>query len=95
MPHKISLNDVENFIGGEIADTSVIEKLTGFLASENSQILTLTEKPEKTFFDPWEYYEPTLSRHLSRSSLNYVKAILEHPMLRRQFSEINTLTQNQ
>ncbi len=95
MPHKISLNDVENFIGGEIADTSVIEKLTGFLASENSQILTLTEKPEKTFFDPWEYYEPTLSRHLSRSSLNYVKAILEHPMLRRQFSEINNLTQNQ
>ena len=61
------------------------------MAEENNEILTLTEKPDKTFFDPWEFYEPTLSRHLSKSSLAYVKAILEHPMLRKQFADIAAL----
>ncbi|MCZ6594921.1 MAG: hypothetical protein O6943_08405 [Bacteroidetes bacterium] len=46
---------------------------------------------EKSFFDPWEYYEPALSRHLSKSSILYVKAILKHPLLRKQFSEIKEL----
>jgi len=95
MPHKISLNDVESFLKGSVAEDEVREKLISFLASENNQILTLTEKPDKSFFDPWEYYEPTLSRHLSKSSLEYVKAILTHPMLRKQFSEINALVQQE
>jgi len=92
MPHKVNISDVESFLGGEIADEIIIEKLQSFLARENNLILTLTEKPEKSFFDPWGFYEPTLSRHLSESSLNYVKAILQHPMLRKQMTEIQSLT---
>lgn len=92
MPHKVSISDVESFLGGEIADAEIIEKLQSFLARENNLILTLTEKPEKSFFDPWDFYEPTLSRHLSESSLNYVKAILQHPMLRKQMTEIQSIT---
>ncbi|MEZ4858742.1 MAG: hypothetical protein R2781_08015 [Flavobacteriaceae bacterium] len=95
MPHKVSLNDVENYLNGEIADNETLQKLVNFLAEENNQILTLTEKQDKTFFEPWEFYEPTLSRHLSKSSLAYVKAILEHPMLRKQFAEITALTNPQ
>lgn len=95
MPHKVSTVDVERYLNGEIADATVIEKLSNFLATENNQILTLTEKPDKTFFDPWEFYEPTLSRHLSKSSLAYVKAILEHPLLRKQFAEITALANSQ
>lgn len=92
MPHKVSIPNVEDFLGGEIAVKETKEKLGHFLASENNEILTLTEKPDKTLFDPWEFYEPTLSRHLSESSLHYVKAILKHPLLRKQFSEIQELT---
>jgi hypothetical protein len=91
MPHKVSLADVKGFLKGTIDDSKVKTLLVDFLARENDQILTLTEKPKKTFFDPWEYYEPTLSRHLSKSSILYIKAILEHPLLRKQFSEIKEL----
>ena len=91
MPHKVSLADVKEFLRGTIDDSKVESLLDDILVRENHQILTLTEKPEKSFFDPWEYYEPTLSRHLSKSSIRYVKAILKHPLLRKQFSEIKEL----
>ena len=91
MPHKVSMADVIGFLRGTIDEPEVEKLLVDFLVRENDQILTLTEKPEKSFFDPWEYYEPTLSRHLSKSSILYVKAILEHPLLRKQFSEIKEL----
>ncbi|MEL6811870.1 MAG: patatin-like phospholipase family protein [Bacteroidota bacterium] len=91
MPHKVSLDDATGFLGGELNGNGVKEKLSEFLDKENNEILALTEKPEKSFFDSWEFYEPTLSRHLSKSSIRYVKAILEHPLLRRQFDEINEL----
>ncbi|MEZ4778651.1 MAG: hypothetical protein R2786_04640 [Flavobacteriaceae bacterium] len=95
MPHKVSIDDIEGYLNGEIAEDAVKEQLSNFLAVENDQILTLTEKPDKSFFDPWEFYEPTLSRHLSKSSLAYVKAILEHPLLRKQFAEITALANPQ
>ncbi|OAB78803.1 hypothetical protein [Cochleicola gelatinilyticus] len=95
MPHKVSMDDVESFFGGKITDAEKATLLKGFLAEKNTVILNLTEKPEKSFFDPWEFYEPTLSRHLSKSSLNYVHAILNHPLLRDQFKEIETLVNTQ
>ena len=95
MPHKVSINDVEGFFDGKIIDQTIKDKLKGFLAIENNIILNLTEDPEKKFFDPWEFYEPTLSRHLSRSSLNYIQAILKHPLLRKQFEEIETIINTQ
>ncbi|WP_203292790.1 hypothetical protein [Luteirhabdus pelagi] len=95
MPHKVSFNDVEGYVNGEILDKEIREQLLNFLAEENLQILTLTEKLDNGFFDPWEYYEPTLSRHLSASSIRYVKAILDHPLLNRQFAAIEELIKTQ
>lgn len=95
MPHKVSMDDVETFFGGRITDDKKKELLNTFLAKKNTVILNLTEKPEKSFFDSWEFYEPTLSRHLSKSSLNYVHAILKHPFLIDQFKEIETLVNTQ
>ncbi len=95
MPHKVSINDVEGFFDGKITDESVKANLKSFLAIENNVILNLTENPEKKFFDPWEFYEPTLSRHLSKSSLNYIHAILKHPLLREQFEEIESIINTQ
>jgi hypothetical protein len=91
MPHKVSMDDVETLFKGKITNPNTQAKLAVFLEKENDLILLLTEKPDKSFFDPWEFYEPTLSRHLSKSSLNYIDAILEHPLLKEQFSEIEIL----
>jgi hypothetical protein len=91
MPQKVSVDDVKGFLAGSISDATVEAQLEDFLAKENAQILSLTEKPDKSFFDPWEFYEPTLSRHLSVSSIKYVHAILEHPMLKRQFKDLQEL----
>lgn len=87
----MTLGDVESYFNGTLVDETIKQKLIRFLAEENNIILSITEKPDKNFFDPWEYYEPTLSRHLSQSSLRYIKDILKHPLLREQFSEIETL----
>ncbi len=91
MPHKVSIDDVEAFFKGAITNQTTRKNLENFLETENNLILSLTEKPNKSFFDPWEFYEPTLSRHLSKSSLNYIDAILDHPLLKQQFSEIEKL----
>ena len=95
MPHKVTMEDIIDFLDGEISDKNIEEELVEFLDIENTIILTLTEKPDKTFFDPWEFYEPTLSRHLSKSSLRYIKAILKHPLLIEQFTEIKDLINTQ
>ncbi len=91
MPHKITFSDIENHFKGTILSGKIEENFKAFLTKENNLILSLTEKPNKTFFEPWEYYEPTLSRHLSKSSINYVKAILKHPLLTEQFKEIESI----
>lgn len=91
MPHKVSLADVKGSLNGEIQDSKLEAQLVDFLAEENNTILSITENPEKTFFDPWNFYEPTLSRHLSKSSIRYIKSILKHPLLREQFFEIEAL----
>lgn len=91
MPHKVTLDDVESYFNGAIIDQSIVKELEIFLAKKNKEILDITEKPNKTFFEPWNFYEPTLSRHLSRSSLNYFDAILTHPYLQTQFNEIKKI----
>ena len=95
MPHKVTIEDVVGFFDGDIADQAIENALKSFLDKENNIILSLTEKPKKSFFDPWEFYEPTLSRHLSKSSLRYIKAILKHPLLEEQFGEIESLIKTQ
>tara|TARA_R100001369_G_scaffold92465_1_gene137680 strand:+ start:2342 stop:4951 length:2610 start_codon:yes stop_codon:yes gene_type:complete len=91
MPHKITFADIENHFKGTILSGKIEENFKAFLTKENNLILSLTEKPNKTFFEPWEFYEPTLSPHLSKSSINYVKAILKHPLLTEQFKEIESI----
>ncbi|MCH9659327.1 MAG: patatin-like phospholipase family protein, partial [Bacteroidetes bacterium] len=91
MPHKVSIDDVKTFLNGTIEDPTVESDLIEFLADENELILSLTQDRVPNLFEPWEFYEPTLSRHLSVSSIKYVKSILRHPLLEKQFTEIKTL----
>lgn len=94
MPHKVNMNDIESHLNGKIIDKNLKKQIEDFLAAENQIIFDVTEQPEKSFFEPWLYYEPTLSRHLSESSLNYIHEILKHPMLNSQFNEINNYLSN-
>ncbi|MGI9550037.1 MAG: hypothetical protein ACR2MT_02465 [Aurantibacter sp.] len=97
MPHKVCLDDVESYFGGEIANDTINVKhdLKNYLEDKNKEILNLTEKERKSFFDPWQSYEPTLSRHLSKSSLRYVSKVLKHPLLEEQFWAIDSLIKTQ
>lgn len=97
MPHKVSMEDIVGFFDGDIIDKVIEQNLESFLVIENASILKVTdmEDHEKYFFEPWQYYEPTLSRHLSKSSTRYIKAILKHPLLLEQFAEIGGLINTQ
>ncbi len=72
LPHKVSINDVENYIGGKIDNN----KLAAFLEKENSKILGITNEVND-FFTPWKNFEPVLSRHMSTSNLNYYDNIIK------------------
>ncbi|MGB1451371.1 MAG: hypothetical protein ACPG7E_06650, partial [Marinirhabdus sp.] len=95
MPHKITVKDVESYLNGEIMDPRTKKQLSHYLATENNKILALTDSGDNPFVKPWKYYEPTLSRHLGKSSLNYMTKILEHPLLKKQFAEITKIINSQ
>jgi hypothetical protein len=73
LPHKVSLNDIEAHIGGEIKNS---KQLKIFLNNKNSNILTITNEVND-FNTPWGNYEPVLSRHMSTSNLSYYDKIIK------------------
>lgn len=89
MPHKITMKDAQGVLGGTIENEHLRVKLDSFFGVKNNQIIDLTDKERENLFSPWNSYEPTLSRHLSKSSLRYVDSILNHPYLQKRFDEIN------
>ncbi|MBV1923599.1 MAG: hypothetical protein KUG68_06210, partial [Flavobacteriaceae bacterium] len=92
MPHKISMNDVENHLRGEL-DSLQFAEIKVILKNKNDTIDLLTEGSDpKGFNDSWKTYEPTLSRHLSKSSLVYIDSILKHKELIKLFTKIDLLT---
>lgn len=92
LPHKIEVKDIEKILDGAIENPSLKDTLASFLKKQNRIILNKTDDDDKKFIEPWKYYEPTLSRHLSKSSVAYIQAMLEHPVLKAQFDEIEALT---
>lgn len=87
LPHRISINDIEAFLSGKIPDGSTLHKLEKFLKRRNgviNAILNDTRDP----FTGWKYLEPELSRHFSTSNLNYVRAILRHPDIQKEFQRV-------
>ena len=93
LPHKINLDDVESLIDGELEDCDLRDRLEEFLANSNNQIFEVTEQPENRWNEPWEYYEPTLSRHLNPSSIQYMRKMLIHQEVAQQIKAALELTQ--
>ena len=77
LPHKISIEDIESVIDGEILDTrngKFREILIDYLKKHNANIKNHIR--EKTgSMDSWECYEPVLCRQLSRSNIEYFNRI--------------------
>ncbi|WP_430408824.1 hypothetical protein [Kordia sp.] len=75
LPRIISIENVETFIGGKIEDATLRDLLKDFLNKENKKIYKYSETNENNC--SWETYEPTLARHLSKSTLLYYERVLE------------------
>ncbi len=91
LPHKVTIDEVESFISGTIEDKNLKIELIDFLNTENNLIFSITENPNKSFCESWEYYEPTLSRHLSKSSIAFFQKMLKHPYNLDNFKAIENL----
>ena len=87
---RILVSDVEGVLGGNITNEGIEDDLEAYLKGRNDSILAITEF-RSSFFQEWDYYEPTLSRHLSKSSIDYIKKILEFGDLQAQFETIDSL----
>lgn len=90
LPHRISLEDVEEVLGGELDGeivATVLDELNKKIREHNRIIhAVLDEKPGR--YGEWHYLEPELSRHFSPSNLRYVNKILEHPNIRHSIREV-------
>ncbi len=75
LPRVITMKDVETFVGGEI-EVCTKQKLDHFLDKKNKEIFSITEDSNNKH--TWKTYEPTLARHLSKSTLRYYDSVLKN-----------------
>ncbi|WP_299674375.1 patatin-like phospholipase family protein [uncultured Dokdonia sp.] len=89
LPHKITVKDIEKHMSGTYTKLQK-KKLADLLYSYNEQILDMTGTDTIGFFDKWQYYEPTLSRHMGESSYKYMKRMLDdNEYINRVINEVN------
>ncbi|SNR48835.1 patatin-like phospholipase family protein [Dokdonia pacifica] len=89
LPHKITVKDIEKHISGTY-DKSKKQQLDTLLSKHNEKILTMTGTDTIGFFDKWQYYEPTLSRHMGESSYKYMKRMLDsNEYINKVINEVN------
>lgn len=88
LPFQISLKEVENYIGGELDDSSkVYHELDYFLKIENAKV----KRGIKDDGHVWETYEPTLARHLSKSTIEYYDRVIEGQLITKPIEVINKM----
>lgn len=78
LPHKISIEDIEAVIDGEIVDTQngvFRKKLIAYLDEHNAEIGRQIREKWRVF-DNWQCYEPVLCRQMSRSNIRYFERII-------------------
>lgn len=85
LPFHIDIEDVENYIGGAIICEELRDDLNLFLQSKNQQL-----KIDLKDNDPevWLTYEPTLARHLSKSTIAYYDNVINGELMKAQIEEV-------
>jgi len=89
LPYKITVADIEKHVNGDFNEIEK-ENLQSYLNEVNHQLKDL--KYDNT--TNWKYYEPTLSRHFSKSSLNYMSKMLENNGISSKIKEVTKLSGN-
>ncbi len=79
LPHKISIEDIEKVLNAEVLPGIFRERLIAHLNKLNKKILRVTD-PSIRIGQQWKFYEPVLSRQLSKSNLNYYRIMKKHPL---------------
>ena len=87
LPFQIEFDEVESFLGGELTDKNQISKLQIFLKRENSKV---KKEIDDNGYE-WETYEPTLARHLSKSTINYYDRVIQSTLITNQINDIKLL----
>lgn len=93
MPHKVTIGDVEGYLNGKMVNRDQRDALIAKLKLHNDYIDSITGDGANTgesgrFFKEWNTYEPTLSRHLSESSLLFIERILKHSSITESIGEV-------
>ncbi|MFN8318927.1 MAG: hypothetical protein U0V54_05830 [Saprospiraceae bacterium] len=89
LPYKVNYNEVLDELGGEPRSLEDIEAIRDHLKKKNQEIFNLCELAAqkqnfryRSMSPKWDFAYPTLSRLLSRPTINYYKAMVaKHPDL--------------
>lgn len=89
LPYKVNFNEILDELGGEPKDVKDIETIRTILKEQNQIILDLCDTASlngkfryRKMCPKWDFVYPTLSRLLSRPTINYYKAMVaKHPDL--------------
>lgn len=84
LPFQIELKEVEAFLGGKLIDSDQIIELNYFLDRQNAKV----KKQINDNGIVWQTYEPTLARHLSKSTIAYYDRVIQSELITDQIEEI-------
>lgn len=84
LPFQIELKEVEDFLGGKLTDEMQILELKYFLEKENAKVKRQIDDDGKV----WESYEPTLARHLSKSTIAYYDRVIKSELINEPINAI-------
>lgn len=86
LPFQIELKEVEDYLGGQLTDGDQIIELKYFLDQENAKV----KKQINDNGTVWQTYEPTLARHLSKSTVAYYDRVIRSELIIDQIEDIKT-----
>jgi hypothetical protein len=89
LPYKLSVVDIEKHVNGKFSEMEKIN-LQAYLNKVNHKLSDLKYENSNN----WKYYEPTLSRHFSKSSLNYMSKMLENEAISQRILKVTKLVGN-
>lgn len=90
LPFRVMISDVEDFVGGKIECEMLKEELEKFLDAQNKRLNTDLNDNGSV----WSTYEPTLARHLSKSTIKYYDNAIKGKIMSEQISKVlNVLKQ--
>lgn len=84
LPFRVMINDVEDFIGGDIECETLRGELEKFLDLQNKRL----DKDLNDTGSVWSTYEPTLARHLSKSTIKYYDNTIKGKIMSEQINKV-------